>query len=304
MAVVSTANNGCNRVLARYYGGPKSYTAIITAIHVKEVRENLQELKVRQRLKRQLQAQQEGIPLDELSNDDDSDLEEMAQVDRELQAEEERETAGKDEKGKMLSRVTYDLKYIDGAVERGAKRDWLKFVARPRFMREDEEPDLQFLAEEPPTGLAGIKSFLKHRNEAAMETGAAETTQAATGGGGKKKAYIADLKIIVGDEANLLFEQEQQQRLRLGKPFFTRIEPDLRAAQRLGSKDSDSVYLWGLWESGKGPFITDIRLVSPMRLDEQTAYWDSVREAGYNTLYRPNLPTAGADEQYCPRCML
>ncbi len=57
---------------------------------------------------------------------------------------------------------------------------------------------------------------------------------------------ISGIAIIAGDIENAKFENQQTQSRMMFRPFYTKLFPDLRAAQRFGKEreDKEAVHMW------------------------------------------------------------
>ncbi len=57
---------------------------------------------------------------------------------------------------------------------------------------------------------------------------------------------VSAVAIIIGEAENTRFEQQQLQSKMVFRPYFTKLYPDLRAAQRFGKEreDKDPVHIW------------------------------------------------------------
>lgn len=104
---------------------------------------------------------------------------------------------------------------------------------------------------------------------------------------------VSGVALIAGEAENAQFEAQQLQAKMVFRPYFTRLYPDLRAAQRFGKEreDKDPVHIW-ISVDTQGPFVTDIRLIFPQYMKSDTPFWNALRKAGYNKLIRPNFPEA------------
>jgi hypothetical protein len=71
---------------------------------------------------------------------------------------------------------------------------------------------------------------------------------------------VCAIAIIAGDAENAKFEQQQTQSRMMFRPYFTKLFPDLRAAQRFGKEreDKESVHIWVCVDTQGGSVVQEI----------------------------------------------
>ena len=94
----------------------------------------------------------------------------------------------------------------------------------------------------------------------------------------KIRIGIDDIRIVMGDLANITMEAEQRTNVRNKRPCYVKVDVDLRQKIRFETDDPMSVFVW--YRQTTNPrLIVDIKIVHGWERGHKT--WGKLREKGY-----------------------
>jgi hypothetical protein len=228
--------------------------------------------------------------------------------------------------GDWLEGESYEILYNDGFLERRAERVWIRFQSRAPKLDDEEggegetkkglekkyvDPiEAQFSIindfQKKRTTSEKIKSWIpftrayntrkkqqaKYKKLSKTQGQHAVFTKQRTSA--KIRVGIDDIKIVVGDLANITMEAEQRVNIRKKRPFYLKVDVDLRQKIRFETDDPMSVFIW--YRQTTAPrLMVDIKIVHGWELGHKV--WERLREMGYekvesNVVQPPsNMPT-------------
>ena len=232
--------------------------------------------------------------------------------------------------GDWLEGESYEVLYRDGFLERRTKRLWIRFQSRSgedenaedsesnnkdkkikkspvkhtdpieaQFSIIDEVKEKRPTAERIKAWIPFTQAFFTRRKQKAAQKKLAKTqgqhavfTKQRTSA--KIRLGIDDIKIVMGDLANMTMEAEQRTTVRRkGRPYV-KVDLDLRQHIRFETDDPMSVFIW--YRKTTNPrLIVDIKICHGWEKGHKQ--WELLREAGYekvqsNTVQPPeHMPT-------------
>ena len=225
-----------------------------------------------------------------------------------------------------LEEQSYEVLYHDGFLERRTLRTWIRFTSRPGDEGDDSEEqpaataaamtkhtdpiEASFSvvedAENKRSKSDRIKAWIpftlafKTRRQKKTTKRKLDKTQGQHAVYSKQRTSakirvgIDDIKIIMGDLANMTMEAEQRTNLRKKRPAYIKVDIDLRQHIRFETDDPMCIFVW--YRKTTVPrLICDIKVTHGWELGHKA--WEKLREAGYekaesNTVQPPSdMPT-------------
>tara|TARA_B100000795_G_scaffold71524_1_gene50344 strand:- start:459 stop:7646 length:7188 start_codon:yes stop_codon:yes gene_type:complete len=231
--------------------------------------------------------------------------------------------------GDWLEGESYEVLYQDGFLERRAERVWIRFQSRNgEENTEDSEGktdgtttktapvkhidpvEASFAiiddAEEKRSRMDKFKSWIPFTNSYKTRQNKLLTKKKLSKTQGQHAVFtkqrtsakirvgIDDIRIIMGDLANMTMEAEQRTTTRRKQPPYIKIDVDLRQRIRFETDDPMSVFIW-YRKSTKPRLIVDIKILHGWEKGHKQ--WAVLREKGYekvisNTVQPPeDMPT-------------
>lgn len=157
--------------------------------------------------------------------------------------------------GNRFEGETFDIRYMDDFIERRVDEKLIRVVKQSKYKKQEDSVD-PIVAEFSIMANAKKKRwnhiFKNKKKEAIEEKLRSEKMKLAILN--KQKANVGlrkginDLKIIVGERANYIMENNQRVNAKKGRRVWQRIDHDLRENIRKTTNDRLAVYIWYLFE--------------------------------------------------------